>query len=285
MAGEDSMQTCLRCGAALDPDDTVCFTCGAPVGESKTPTQPVPVPKAVKERTSALPAVAAEAAAHTSGASRPLPPVSAPFTQPDANAPARSWALSLARAKPGSKSGVMSRRWPFLALAVVLVAAVALAGGVVLRAALAGPPVPRTITYHDPAARFQVRQPALWSVHAAPDGVLFADSTSSSSLTSTIQVSVTAPQSGDTATSQVDALATSLGLSAPTSGTETFASTTWQQRQGTTLGSDGAEHEVLVEVTLAHGNMYAITCESPLASFDSDNSLVFQPFLASFTLG
>lgn len=272
------MQTCLRCGAPLEPDDTVCFTCGAPVGESKTPTQPVPVPKAVKERTGALPAVSVEAAARTPstpGASRPLLPVSAPFTQPDANARSQS------RAAPAAKP----RRWPFLALGVVLVAAVALAGGVVLRAALAGPPVPRTVTYHDPAGRFSVRQPALWSAQAAPSGVLFADSTQSNALTSTIQVSVTTSQSGDTAASQADALATSQGLSAPTSATENFAGTTWQQRQGTTLGSDGAEREVLIEVTLARGDLYAITCESPLDSFDSNNSLVFQPFLASITLG
>lgn len=267
---EDLMQTCLRCGASLEPDDTVCFTCGAPVGESKTPTQPVPVPKAVRERTGALPAIQVEAAVRNPAASRPLPPVSAPFTQPDKNAPQRA----------------KVRRWPFLLLAAVLIGAVALAGGVVLRASLAGPPVPKTVIYHDPAGRFQAHEPALWSATSEPDGVLFADSTNTSALTSTIEVNVTPPPSlGTTAASQADALAKSLHLAATVSATETFAGTTWEQREGTTVGSDGAEREALVEVTLARGEVYAVTCETPLSSFDNTNALVFQPFLASFTLG
>ena len=33
--------TCLRCGKPYEPEDTVCYSCGAPIGETKTPTQPI----------------------------------------------------------------------------------------------------------------------------------------------------------------------------------------------------------------------------------------------------
>lgn len=270
------MLTCLRCGAPLDPDDTVCFTCGAPVGENKTPTQPVPLPKAVKERTAALPALkptsnAGEpvgAGTRTPSLSRPLPPVSAPFVP-----------LS-----PTSRRKANRGRWLLGLLAALLIAAVAVTGGIVLRASLAGPPVPRTVLYQDPAGHFQVQQPALWVARAQPDGVLFADSVDANAITSTIQVNITPEQPKTTAASQADALATSLGLAGPSSTTDTIAGQTWEQREGTVVGSDGASREVLIEATLANGEVYTITCESPLANFGGTNSLVFQPFLASFTL-
>lgn len=283
------MPTCLRCGAALDPDDTVCFTCGAPAGETKTPTQPVPLPKAVRERTKGLPAIqsgGATAGTALSGASgegdgsagtslpslsRPLPPLSAPFTMSDS--PARTSSTSA--------------RWLVTVLAVLLIAAVGVAGGIVLRASVAGPPVPRTVLYHDPAGHFQVQQPALWVARSQPNGVIFADSADVSAVTSTIQVSVTSQAAqavGATASSQADALGTSLGLTTITSTTKDFAGHTWEQRQGPVVGSDGASREAMIEVTLAQGEVYIITCESPVTSFNGTNSLVFQPFLASFAL-
>lgn len=34
---------CLRCGTPYEPDDTVCYHCGAPIGETEGDTAPVKV--------------------------------------------------------------------------------------------------------------------------------------------------------------------------------------------------------------------------------------------------
>jgi hypothetical protein len=42
--------TCEQCGAAVEVDATVCFTCGAPIGDIETPTRPVPVPRFLRTK-------------------------------------------------------------------------------------------------------------------------------------------------------------------------------------------------------------------------------------------
>jgi hypothetical protein len=42
--------TCEQCGAAVDEYDTVCFTCGAAIGDDETPTRPVPVPRFLRTK-------------------------------------------------------------------------------------------------------------------------------------------------------------------------------------------------------------------------------------------
>jgi hypothetical protein len=65
----------------------------------------------------------------------------------------------------------------------------------------------------------------------------------------------------------------------------TFASASWEQRVGQLTGRDGAVKQVTVDVTVHGGFVYAIELVSPLATYSSVDTLVFQPALASFQFG
>src|SRR5215472_16756594 len=113
----DEAGVCLRCGKPYEPGDTVCYHCGAPIGETQTPTQPVRAVRVI------APEDASEAGAASS-------PVATTASDPEGAIPPQ----------PSPKEG---RRpvWPWLAL-VCLVVIVALGGGAyALRTLTAGPPV------------------------------------------------------------------------------------------------------------------------------------------------
>ena len=257
-------QTCLRCGAPAAADATVCFTCGAPIGEVETPTQPVPIPR--------IPSSA------ESPADEPYAPAEARVgaTAAVAVAPRR---LSLGRGAGGAPAA--RRRWPLIALvAVLLVAALGGIGYVVYASlgSLSGAPVAQKSTYHDPHHRFAFTQPALWLTSAGADGVLLTDSDG----TSTARITIAAPTAGEDAAAHADALATQRGglSSAPA---RSFAGAAWEQRTGQVTGSDGAVRQVVVLVTLHSGTLYTIEFSSPVASFAGIDNLVYQPLAASFT--
>lgn len=248
-------QQCLRCGTPYLPGDSVCFTCGAPIGEGKSTTQPVAVPK-VRPPTPSHPAGMAISAA--APAVRPT----ATGRQPAVPAPRRR------------------RIWPLALVGVVLAALLAAGLGMVVRASLAGPPIAHLTLYRDSVHHFSFQRPALWSVTTESDGVLLSDSADPSAVASTLRVSVALPAAGEDAATHARTLASQLGLGS--AATRQFAGATWEQRIGQVTGTDGAVRQVFVLVTLYDGQLYTIQCASPITSFDATNSLVYQPLLASF---
>jgi len=310
-------QTCLRCGAPYEEGATVCFVCGAPIGEIETPTQPVRAPKRAPE-TIELPAItpargapsgapsgkgARGAAGAVSGAARAR---QAPGARAQTSGASKiALASRPGAARPHARGKLPPPppptrvRWPFYLVLSVVLALFLGAGAVELRALLASPPVPKTQTYHDPQHRFHFTRPGLWQVTALPDGALLTDSAGVDS--AQINVSPLAPTPGGGATpgasatpsptpapevSVANTLATQLGLGARSvEPPQTFAGTVWQQREGQVTGSDNVIREIDLLVTIYNDQVYAITLSSPITSFTSTNNLVYQPLLASFRFG
>jgi hypothetical protein len=242
-------QTCLRCGALCDEDATVCFTCGAPIGEVKTPTQPVPIPRPRKSEPAEEP-------------------------KPETKPPAATGVIAAVSKPEGELATRRKRRWPLFVLLGMLLLALLGGAGYLLRAALAGPPVAHAVVYRDPQQRFHFTRPNLWQLTSASDGVFLTDGTSR------LQLTIATPQPDEDAAKHADALAAAEGLSK--AAPQTYAGATWEQRTGVVTGNDGVVREVLLLVTLHNGQLYTIECTGPLASFDSTNNLVFQPLLTSF---
>jgi hypothetical protein len=260
---------CLRCGAPYEEGATVCFTCGASIGELETPTQPVRAPK--------RPAA-------------PDAPTPTPSEQPQApiatatHSPARPLTVgsgyhqSPAPAAPPNVSHVLRRwRWPLVVASLVVIAALATGGAFAVRALLATPPISKTTTYHDQQRRFSFAEPTLWTVTARVNGALLADSTGAN----TVTITVATAQPGQTASAIADGLATQQGLqSAPTVA---IAGDEWEQRAGSVTGTDGATRIVTQYVDIHAGALYTIQTSSPTSVATSINTLVYQPLLASFT--
>jgi hypothetical protein len=248
--------TCLRCGKPYEPEDTVCYSCGAPIGETKTPTQPIRSVRTPQQAVSPPEAAAVEAAAEES---RPRPPRVSVTTVP----------------RPSTGRG-NKRLW--LALGITLLALVATGGGFYLaRGLTAPPPVTSQTTYQDPQHRFTFQQPTLWTTVTTADGVRLSDSDGSSTAVITVQETSTP----ETATSYADAQAAQMGLGvAPP---QQIGGVLWEQRQGrVTDPTDGAVHQVLLFVTVHDALVYSITFTSPIASYAQINTIVYQPLLASF---
>ncbi|HEX6123231.1 MAG TPA: hypothetical protein VFY89_08720 [Ktedonobacterales bacterium] len=256
-------QTCLRCGASVEPEDTVCFTCGAPIGDTKTPTQPVNVPRQPR------PAVPARATAEAPAIVAAPAAVSAPASRPRSAVPARPLDARSAGATPGN-------RWALLLLGAVVVALLAAGAGLALRATLAAPPVASTSVY---TARnlFRFDRPALWSATPLRNGVLLADSGG----TSTVRITAVAVSLSQTAQSEATAIATATPGLLPAPEVR-IGDQTWQQLSGQLTGSDGATRQIVEYVTIRDSELYTIECSCPLSSYTSTNTLVFQPLLASF---
>jgi len=271
-----SERTCLRCGAPYEEGASVCFSCGASIGELETPTQPVRAPK---RRTSPP---ASEPQDEPLAAAPPDAPDSeaaaeAPVSNPTPKRVMVGTSLPVA-APPVVALKPRKARWPIIGAALIIVVALLAGGAYALRAALAGPPVPQTVTYHDPNDHFTVTVPALWTAtHQASGGALLTDSSGANSVT----ISYTPSQAGQTATSVADTLASQQGLQ-PAAPTQ-IGGDTWQQRSGQITGQDGATRMIVVYVDVRDGEVYTIQLSSPTASYASINNLVYQPLLASFT--
>jgi len=273
---------CLRCGAPYDEGATVCFTCGASIGELETPTQPVRAPKrpAATAADDAAPQVAPEAFASAA----PTTPVTtaataAAITATATQPPSRpltvgsSYQASRPPETPRSRRKV---RWPLIAGLLVVLVALAIGGAIEARALLAPPPVSRTTTYHDQQRRFSFTEPSLWTVTPQANGALLTDSTGASSLTITIAPA----QQGQTASAIADTLATQQGLH--TAPSAIIGGDSWEQRTGSVTGSDGATRIVTAYVDVHAGSVYTIQTSSPTSVASSINTLVYQPLLASF---
>lgn len=266
-----SERTCLRCGAPYDEGATVCFTCGASIGELETPTQPVRTPKSQAASVDPSPLVESGAAEANASLVAVAPP-SAPL-------PKRvTVGSSLPVTPPPPKPVRKARPWPWIVAAFVVIALLAV-GAYALRAALAGPPVPTTVVYHDPGGRFSFTVPALWSVTQQANGALVTDSSGANSVTVTIAPN----QPGATAKSVADALAATQQLNQV--ALMRIGDDTWQQRSGQVTGQDGATREIVALVDVHGGFLYTIQLSSPSASYSYVNNLAYQPLLASFAFG
>lgn len=247
-------RTCLRCGAPYDEGATVCFTCGASIGELETPTQPVRAPK--------LPAAPEPAIA------APAPPVATAIPTPRVQTVG-------ARALPPVAP---PNRWPLVVGVVVGVLIVLVGGGLLLRSFLTpATPTPSTSVYHDPQGRYSFTQPTLWTVTPRSDGSLIADSDG----TNTATITIATAQNGQSVKQIADTLATQQGLgSAPS---VTIGGEKWEERTGRVTGADGATRSQTLYVDVHNGDLYTIVTSSPTSVASSINTLVYQPLLASFT--
>jgi hypothetical protein len=250
---------CERCGALCEPDATVCFTCGAPIGELEQPTQPVRVPTHLRAPRN-VPLAPGETAVEAERA---------PIV---ASAP-----LIATRPRRPRLRQIVHR--VELALIVVLIAAMG-TGLTVLHYRLIPSAVPAQTLYRDPAHRFHFVQPALWQALPNADGVALGDSSG----TSEVQIAVVFPRSAsESAAHYATQMGARLGLSAgvPVDA----AGTTWQEQAGQVVATDNVTREIVLLVTLHTGELYIIQYSSPVASFTSANDLTFQPLLRSFAFG
>ena len=248
---------CLRCGAPYEADATVCYSCGAPIGETRSNTQPVPAMRRIKpdeaEASSLLPVELVAAAPSASvQMSRPLP------------------SAARRRKRP---------LWPVLLLACVVVLGAFGGAAYVLRLVTASPNVSQQTLYRDPQHRFSFQRPTLWQVSALDSGVSLSDGTG----TSTAAVTVRAASGDDSAVSAADAIAAPLKLA--TQPEQVIGGASWEQRAGQATGPDGAVRQYVVLATLRAGQIYTIEFSSPVASYAATNTLVYEPLLNTFAFG
>jgi len=282
--------TCLRCGAPYDADDTVCYTCGAPIGETQGNTQPVRAVKAMRASGASAPLAAdgvdVEPEGTAEGAERAAPPRAAESVPPEVDI-SRITVGSMPVVRPLPTPQARPRRWlwPLVAAVCVVVLAVLSGALYVSRTLNTPPPVAHQTRYSDPSGRFHFVRPALWSISSSGEGgVTLTDSDGAS----VVQVIVAmpgvddVPQDAKAYTDQLASPAAGGGAPLAASGPRNVAEVQWEQRVGTVTGSDGAVRRVLLLVTQHAGSLYVIRCSSPLASFDATDNLVFEPLLSSF---
>jgi hypothetical protein len=260
-------RTCLRCGAPYEPDDTVCYRCGAPIGETRANTQPVralrrPTPTVVES--DAPPSTAALPARSGAGLSGPI------TTPPPAASPSSSRAARPTKRRP---------LWLLLLLGCALLLGAFGGAAYLLRLLTAGPAVSQQTSYTDPRHRFSFARPTLWQVSTSATGVSLSDADG----ISTASVTVRAADFSDTAATAADAVATPLGLA--TQPQQQFAGVTWEQRSGQVTGQDGAVRQYVVLAAIHNSQVYVIEFTCPISSYDSTNTLVYQPLLDSFAFG
>lgn len=270
---------CLRCGAPYEEGATVCFSCGASIGELETPTQPVRAPKRPEPPTDATQANLTDAV-HSSEVERATPiatQVAAQWAAPQLAS--RPLTVGSHYPWPAAPAPRPRRRWPLiLALVVVaLLVGLGVAGVVGLRALRGGATTAKATIYHDPQGRFSFTTPSLWTVTPRADGALLADSAG----VDTVSISVAKATAGQTAGAIAAAQGAAQGLQ-PGAAT-LIGGDTWQQETGQITGSDGATRQITLYVDVHAGQSYIITCSSPTSVYNNTNTLIYQPLLASFT--
>jgi hypothetical protein len=257
---EQKVFHCEKCGAPYLEGVTICYSCGAPIGEPEQPTQPVRLPAHLRARTATV----------------PLPPATV-ATQ-----------ASRETISPGALAGPPNTAWweridtrvrP-LSVALLAVSLVLLvAGVVVLNERLIPPQVALHHVYRDPAHRFHVVQPELWQATPYAGGAVLSDATG----VTQVLINVSPAGYGETAAKRAAALRQALGLRAASDLVEGEVS--WVRSIGTLQSANGAESEMLVLVSQRGDTLYIVECSSPIASFDAETRLVFLPLLQSFAFG
>ena len=320
-AGMNAGGKCLRCGAPYEPDDTVCYHCGAPIGETQGDTAPVKIVRvnAASGGGGSLASGSGQPAEGAASSGRPPDGAASSGRPPDAPTDSGSPLpvgegpgvrtppeVDLSRITVGSMPAVRPapgearpaspgrrrsgrRMWVVAAVLVVAVVLAALGGALYARrGAPTAPPVAGQVSYADPAGRFHLLHPALWSATPTATGVSLTDSGGTSSVTVVILTPGTAGiPAGISAAAYADQLARQQGGAAPLAplAAREVGGVLWQQREGSVTGPDGAVRETLLLVTAHAGNLYVITCISPVASFGATQNLVFDPLLGSFGFG
>jgi hypothetical protein len=283
MSSELEMPTvsCLRCGATYPEGAVVCFRCGAPIGDTSIPTQPVRRSQAIPPSPPSAPNRVFARNQDSNGSDN---------SDDGADMQRREQDRVPTQPRPRAQRPVMVKRQALtpverweqrgriaFAIFITLLIAAAVGGAAMgVHALLAGPPVEHQTIYQDPQHRFRFQRPVLWTATPSPDGVLLSDNAG----TSTARVTVSPPAGGETAQSRAGAIANSqnLTLAAP----EHVAGADWQLAVGEVTGRDGVVREVHVLVT-EHGSLlYIIELSSPISSFDGIDNLVYQPLLDSF---
>jgi hypothetical protein len=265
---EPRVLTCEQCGSPYLEGVTICYVCGAPLGEDERPTHPVRVPVHLRARvTQVLPAVRAAppTAPPAPGGALGKPANLVPPANP--GAPASFWRFAL-----GPPSRARAVQLALLALSLVAF----LAGLVVLSYRLIPPAFPAQAVYRDPAHHFHFAQPALWQATPTLDGVRLTDSTG----TSTVLITIGQPVAGVNVAPYADSLDESLGIG-PAAPVDVNG-VTWEASVGQVTDAGGATHLVAAYLTVQQGLLYIVEFSSPAHTFDATNTLVFQPLLRSF---
>ena len=248
---------CDICGAPYLAGVTICYSCGAPIGEPETPTQPVRLPVHLRARTATV----------------PLPPATG-------SAPASAETIA-----PGALAGRSNSAWwkridtrvrPLSAALLAVSLVLLVVGLVVLHERLIPAQVPLRNVYRDPAHRFHVVQPTLWQASPFAGGVVLSDATG----VTQVLINVSPAGYGETAAMRVAALRQALGLRAASDLVE--GEVTWARSVGTLQNANGAQSEMLVLVSQRGDTLYIVECSSPIASFDAETRLVFLPLVQSF---
>lgn len=241
------LSACPRCGAPCEPNASICFECGAPLGVGSPRTGPLSIPDYLKAPiTIELPVIVTT-------------------TRPRAATPTRR----LAR--------VPTRREAIIAGGILAAALVAvLVGTVIVQYRIAPPPVPLRAIYHDPQHRFSFARPALWDAAALGDGVRLTDAGG----TSILQITADPALNLDAA-AYADLLAQPYGIA--TVPPMQIGGANWEQRAGRTRGSDGVLREHIVLAVIYNRTLYAIQFSCPDSIFADVDVQVYQPVLRSFT--
>jgi hypothetical protein len=305
--------TCEQCGAPVEEDATVCFVCGAAIGDSETPTRPVPVPRFLRTKilteVTLVPDVPPLTEARAS-ASSPEPSASAPSAPLGAAPPtpltpfpsqgrehgvmpaprvtragatetlARLAAVPRQIATDATQLARSARQasrlsWALLAASVVVIAL----GLVVLSYRLIPGGVPAESVYRDPQGRFSFVQPALWQAAPANDSVLLTDATGISAA----RVTVTLAHGQQTAAQAADLVGASDGVDRAT--TVHIGGVAWEERDGMVPLADGTTRYADVFVTEHDSSFYIVEFSTLAATYPTTNQLIFQPLLRSFTFG
>src|SRR5260370_12869669 len=135
--------TCLRCGTPYEPDDTVCYRCGAPIGETRANTQPVRAlrrPEEVQDDPSTPTPTPTASLPALSGAGPSGPITTAPPAAP-------------ASASRTARTAKRRPLWPLLLLGCALLLGVFGGAAYLLRLLTAGPAVSPQTSYADPPHR------------------------------------------------------------------------------------------------------------------------------------
>ncbi|HEV7127908.1 MAG TPA: zinc ribbon domain-containing protein, partial [Ktedonobacterales bacterium] len=259
-SGTRAVARCPACGYPLEPAATICFECGAPIGDDAVDTGPLAIPDYLKAPiTIELPVVAwTERAGSARVLTAPPEPANEP---PKARHPRR-----------------VTRRDVTAAGINLLVTLLLLGGGIefLVQFRVAPPAVSAQSIYRDPAHRFHFAHPTLWQVVPIEQGVQLVDADGTNTL-----MLVASPDWGLSASAQADALATlnTLGALPPVQ----VAGASWEQRAGRVRDTRGVLREIVVLVTVHDATLYTIEYASPDSSFSNLTLLVYQPVLQSFT--
>ncbi|HEV2236660.1 MAG TPA: zinc ribbon domain-containing protein [Ktedonobacterales bacterium] len=319
-----SALTCEQCGAPVDEDATVCFTCGAAIGDVETPTQPVPVPRFLRtkiltdvtllpaEELPALPGRGAEGPAHGDeadhdaqapangdGASAPGRPADAP-TMPARSGPGAEGpepAPLVARVRTTETLARIAAVPRQLATDATALARTARQASRLSWALLASSAVVIALGLVVLGYRLIPGAIPAATVYHDPQGrfsflrpALWQTTPASDGVTLTDATGISSARVTVTLAPGQETAAEAADLVGASDGVSQATSVraggaTWEERDGTVPLADGTTRHVTVYVTEHDSSLYILECSTLAATYPSTNQLIFQPLLRSFAFG